>query len=123
MRQNILGGFWPNMPRGNDPTLTIFSGWQDLNPPNVYTKYENNPFKIVVCSLWKPNSFRLRRWTGPQPKSGDTMTDFNPQRCILNMKTIPSKLWSVASRNQRVSGSCGVSGSYFINFIVTISTD
>jgi hypothetical protein len=22
----------------------------------LYTKYENNPFKIVVCSLQKPNS-------------------------------------------------------------------
>jgi hypothetical protein len=35
----------------------------------VYTKYENNPFKIVVCSLRKPNSFwRLRRHTRPKPK-------------------------------------------------------
>jgi hypothetical protein len=35
-------------PKGNDPTLTIFDGWQDLKPPKVYTKYENNPFKIVA---------------------------------------------------------------------------
>jgi hypothetical protein len=58
-------------PRGIDPTLTIFDGWRDLNPPNVYTKYENNPFKIVVCSLRKPNSFRRwrrRQRTGPKPK-------------------------------------------------------
>jgi hypothetical protein len=46
MRQNIfkahnekyekvhnLGGFWPPTPGGNDPTLTIFDGWRDLNPP------------------------------------------------------------------------------------------
>jgi hypothetical protein len=38
-------------PRENDPTQTIFDGWRDLNPPKVYTKYENNPFEIVVCSL------------------------------------------------------------------------
>jgi hypothetical protein len=44
-------------PWGNDPTLTIFDGWQDFNPPKVYTKYENNPFKIVVCSLRKPKQF------------------------------------------------------------------
>jgi hypothetical protein len=55
-------------PRGNDPTLTIFDGWRDLNPPKVYTKYENNPFKIVACSLRKPNSFLRRQRTGPKPK-------------------------------------------------------
>jgi hypothetical protein len=57
-------------PRGNDPTLTIFDGWQELNPPKVYAKYENNPFQIVVWSLRKPNSFwrRRRRRTGPKPK-------------------------------------------------------
>jgi hypothetical protein len=27
-----LGGFWPPTP-GNYPTLTIFDGWRDLNPP------------------------------------------------------------------------------------------
>jgi hypothetical protein len=32
---------------------------------------------------------------------GETLT---PQRYIPNMKTIPSKLWSVASGNQTVSG-------------------
>jgi hypothetical protein len=26
----------------------------DLNPPKVHTKYENNPFIIVVWSLRKP---------------------------------------------------------------------
>jgi hypothetical protein len=36
--------------------------------------------------------------------SGETLTN---QRCILNTKTIPSKLWSVASGNQTVSGSGG----------------
>jgi hypothetical protein len=25
-------------------------GGKTLTPPKVYTKYENNPFKIVVCS-------------------------------------------------------------------------
>jgi hypothetical protein len=35
-----------------------FDGWLDLNPTKVYTKYENNLFKIVVWSLQKPNSFK-----------------------------------------------------------------
>jgi hypothetical protein len=35
---------------------------------------------------------------------GDTLTS---QRCIPNIKTIPSKLWSVASGNQTVSGGGG----------------
>jgi hypothetical protein len=39
-------------------SLNNFDGWPDLNPPKVYTKYKNNPFKIVVCSLKKPNFVR-----------------------------------------------------------------
>jgi hypothetical protein len=35
------------------------------------------------------------------------LRDLNPQRCIPNMKTIHSKLWSVASGNQTVSGGGG----------------
>jgi hypothetical protein len=62
-------------PRGNDPTLTIFDGWRDLNPPKVYTKYENNPFKIVVCSLRKPNSFRRRGGDGGQDQN-QSIPDF-----------------------------------------------
>jgi hypothetical protein len=42
-------------------------GGETLTPPKVYTKYENKPLKIVVCSLQKPNSFRRQR-TGPKPK-------------------------------------------------------
>jgi hypothetical protein len=41
--EKVLGWFLAPHPRGNDPTLTIFDGWRDLNPPKVYTKYENNP--------------------------------------------------------------------------------
>jgi hypothetical protein len=39
---------------------------------------------------------------------GETLT---PQRCIPNMKTIPSKLWSVISGNQTVSGGGGGDGT------------
>jgi hypothetical protein len=38
---------------------------------------------------------------------GETLT---PQRCIPNMKTIPSKLRSIASGNQTVSGGGGGGG-------------
>jgi hypothetical protein len=32
-----MGGFWRHPhPRGNDPTLTNFDGWLDLNPQTEY---------------------------------------------------------------------------------------
>jgi hypothetical protein len=38
--------------------MTNFDQWLDLNPPlKVYTKYENNPFTIVVCSLREAKRF------------------------------------------------------------------
>jgi hypothetical protein len=40
---------------------------------------------------------------------GETST---PQRCIPNMKTIRSKLWSVVSGNQTVSGGGGDGGGW-----------
>jgi hypothetical protein len=43
-------------PQGKDPTVINFDEWRDLNHPKVY---ENNPFKIVVCSLREPNIFWL----------------------------------------------------------------
>jgi hypothetical protein len=36
---------------GNDPTMTNFDGWLDHNALKVYTKYENNPFEIVIWSF------------------------------------------------------------------------
>jgi hypothetical protein len=48
-----LGGFWSSTPRK----------WPDhdqiwlMARLKVYTKYENNPFKIVVWSFQQPNSF------------------------------------------------------------------
>jgi hypothetical protein len=66
---------------------------------------------------------------------GETST---PQRCIPNMKTIRSKLWSVLSGNQTVSGGGGgdggggrdqnqsipdfVRGYYYLSFMVCIFT-
>jgi hypothetical protein len=50
--------------------------------------------------FWPPTPGEMTRpW--PFSMGGETLT---PQRCIPNMKTIPSKLSSVASRNQTVSG-------------------
>jgi hypothetical protein len=40
---------------------------------------------------------------------GETLT---PQRCIPNMKTIPSKLWSLASVNQNPSSGDTTTGNY-----------
>jgi hypothetical protein len=40
-----LGGFLAPHPWGNDPTLTMFKGWRELNPPKVYTKSEKKSLK------------------------------------------------------------------------------
>jgi hypothetical protein len=56
---------------------------------------------LHLGGFWRPNPGEI---TQPWPFSmgGETLT---PESCMPNMKTIPSKLWSLASGNQTVSGS------------------
>jgi hypothetical protein len=46
-------------PLKNDPILTIFDGWRDLNPPKVYTKYENNGTKTKVSPTSSGDTIKL----------------------------------------------------------------
>jgi hypothetical protein len=55
------------------------------------------------CLIWVVFGPPPRPW--PFSMGSVTLT---LQRCIPNMKTIPLKLWSVASGNQTVSGGGGV---------------
>jgi hypothetical protein len=43
-------------PLGNDPTMNYFDEWLDCYLPKAYSKYEYNPFKIVIWRLLKSNS-------------------------------------------------------------------
>jgi hypothetical protein len=57
------------------------------------------------CLIWVVFSPPLPgKWPDPDHFSMGDETSTPAQRCIPNMKTTPSKLWSVASRNQSVSG-------------------
>jgi hypothetical protein len=57
---------------------------------------------LILGAFWPPTP-----WGNDLTKTNiDGWLDLNPppQRCIPNMKKKPSKLWSVASGNQTVSG-------------------
>jgi hypothetical protein len=74
---------------------------------NIFKPHNEKYVKVLnLGGFWLPTPGEMTR---PRPFSmgGETLT---PQRCIPNMKTIPSKLWSVPSGNQTVSGGGGDGG-------------
>jgi hypothetical protein len=69
------------------------------NRQNIFNLHNEKYEKVLNLGVFWP--FIPGEMTRPWPFSmgGETI-----QRCIPTMKTIPSKLWSVASRNQTISG-------------------
>jgi hypothetical protein len=74
---------------------------------NIFKPHNEKYEKVLnLGGFWPPTTGEMTR-SGPFSMGGETLTS---QRCIPNMKTIPSKLWSVASGNQTVSGGDGGGG-------------
>jgi hypothetical protein len=60
---------------------------------NIFKPHNEKYEKVLnLGGFWPPTPGEMTR-PGPFSMGGETLT---PQRCIPNMKTIPSKLWSVA---------------------------